>query len=85
MFRYGNAAAAARAGMATFNPADPSQQVGSYGRTEPSDVAALVALARDAQRDWAAQPVFARINVLSRWLDAVATRSEEIARAITLE
>lgn len=85
MFRYGNAAAAARVGMATFNPADPSQQVGNYGRNEPSDVATLVALARDAQRDWAAQPVLARINVLSRWLDAVAARSEEIARAITLE
>ena len=85
MFRYGNTASVVQADMATFNPADPSQQVGSYARTDPADLASLVTIARDAQRDWASRPVAARIEVLGRWLDAIAARKEEFARAITLE
>lgn len=85
MFRYGNSTVAVNAGIATFNPAAPSQQVGIYARTDPTDLASLVSIARDAQRDWEAQPVATRIEVLGRWLDAIAARKEEIARAITLE
>lgn len=85
MFCFNTAADAARDDMATFNPADPARQVGSYGRMDPSDVPALVALARDAQRDWAARTVSARIGILGRWLDAVEARGDGIARAITLE
>ena len=83
----GGGAATARAGahFETFNPARPREVVGRYLAADAEAVAAAVATARAAQKVWEALPDMERGRRVFRFLDAVAARTEEIARAVTLE
>ena len=67
------------------NPAKPSDVVATYGETDPATLYDLIASARAAQEAWARVPQPERGALVGRWLDALAARTADIARAITLE
>ena len=67
------------------NPAKPSDIVATYSETDPAALPGLIAAARSAQQAWARVPQPERGAIIGRWLDALAARTDEIARAITLE
>ena len=48
-----------------------------------SEIAAALAAARDAQRDWKRVPVAERANACARMVDAFVARRDEIAEEIT--
>ena len=51
----------------------------------PSDVAAAVAAARKAWRNWADRPVAERVEAVLRFKAALAERADDFARAISRE
>lgn len=59
--------------------------VSTVGYATTAQVDAAVAAAKAAQTDWAATTVGQRAEILTAAVDAVAARSEEISRWITLE
>src|SRR6056297_87103 len=67
------------------NPAKPSDIVATYSETDPAALPGLIATAHNAQQAWARVPQPERGTITGRWLDAIAARTDEIARAITLE
>ncbi|QCT20484.1 aldehyde dehydrogenase [Jejubacter calystegiae] len=69
----------------THNPAHPGRAVGEYRFTAPEQLDEVVALARQAQRQWREVPQIQRVGQVQRFIDAIALRREEIARAIVLE
>lgn len=69
----------------TRNPARPAEIVGSYAAATPAALDSTLAAAARAQASWRRVPGVERAAALGRFLDAVAARSEAIARAITLE
>lgn len=85
MFHNGPTPATGSDMLATHNPANPTERVGAYTPTDPAELARLVSQARAAQRDWSARTVSERLELMAKWLDAIASSTEEIARAITLE
>jgi acyl-CoA reductase-like NAD-dependent aldehyde dehydrogenase len=67
------------------NPWRPDQLVGEFPSSDAADVAAAVAAAQGAQRDWARLPAAARGAYLSKAADAIEARQEEIAQDMTRE
>jgi alpha-ketoglutaric semialdehyde dehydrogenase len=67
------------------NPWRPREAVGEFPSSDAQDVAAAVAAAEDARRDWAGLPAAVRGAYLSRAADAIEARQEEIARDMTRE
>lgn len=68
-----------------FNPAAPADLVTRAPVADATDVAAATAAAAEAFPAWRATSGPARAEALFRWGDAIAARSDELARAITRE
>jgi len=69
----------------TRNPAPPATIVGRYTTPSPDQVDDLMRVASAAQAAWRRVPGIERGALFNRFLDALATRTDELARAITLE
>lgn len=69
----------------TRNPAKPAEKVGRYGIPDAAEVEAIIERAGEAQADWARVPGLERGERLNAFLDAVVSRVDEIAEAVTLE
>lgn len=69
----------------TRNPARPSQTVGAYRSASGEDLAEAIRAARAAQALWRRIPALERGDLVARFVDALAERTEELARSITLE
>ena len=81
-------AGAPRRGEARFttrNPARPAETVGVYSAASDADIATAVAAAHDAQRQWRRVPAVERGTLVGRFVDALAARTDDLARSITLE
>ena len=86
MIAGGNAVAGrAGADFTTVNPARPQEIIGRYIAADAEAIAQAVATARTAQRVWAALPDLERGRRVRHFLEAVAARADELARAVTLE
>ena len=70
--------------LVSVNPAT-LEPVGSVRRTEPAEVAELVARAADAQRVWAALDARARARVLRAAAAVLRERSDEIVETVGAE
>jgi len=81
----GQWSAAVGATFETRNPARPSEVVGRYTASSPADIAEACSVAAAAQRQWTKTATLDRLALVERFLAAVGSRAEEIARAITLE
>ncbi len=68
-----------------LNPSDSRDVIALVPQGSAVDVEAAVAAAHHAFPGWRALPGPARADYLYRWADAVATRKEEMAQAITRE
>lgn len=68
-----------------LNPANPSEIVGTFPTMSLEEVPAMMATARQAQREWAQVPQPERGKIVETFLDGLAARTEDIARAITRE
>jgi acyl-CoA reductase-like NAD-dependent aldehyde dehydrogenase len=88
-YEYGNLIGGVwRAGTSTFettNPARPRELVGRYSVASPELLGKAAEAALAAQQVWRGVPVLERAKIVSRFLDAVDSRSGEIALAITRE
>lgn len=69
----------------TRNPADQTQVVGCYRAANPQDVSEALTGARDAFITWREIPVFERHAILRKFHQALSTRIEPLAKAITME
>lgn len=67
------------------NPAAPATVVATYQETPESELDAIVARARAAQRAWARVPQPERGRLVSVYMDALEARSEDIAMSMTRE
>lgn len=67
------------------NPWRPSEMVGEFPSSDADDVAAAVAAAQSARRNWARLPAAARGAYLSKAADAIEARQEKIAQDMTRE
>ena len=77
----------ARAG-ATFenrNPADTSDLVGTFAKSDRDDTREAIAAARAAQPKWAAVPAPKRGEVLYRAAQILESRADQVAREMTRE
>jgi aldehyde dehydrogenase (NAD+) len=68
-----------------FNPADPSDTIGHFPSSGPTDVDEAVQAAADAQSDWDHRPAPQRGKILRAAGDLLSDRKAEIARAMTRE
>lgn len=59
--------------------------IASVADLDRADVARAIDIARDAQKDWAAQPAKARANVLRKWFDLMMANQEDLATILTAE
>jgi aldehyde dehydrogenase (NAD+) len=74
--------------MASFtstNPARPAEVIGTYESATAADVDRAVALAADAQRQWAQLPAPARADVITRAGAVLADRKAELAGLVARE
>ena len=67
------------------NPANPAVVVGTYARTQESELDPIVVKAQAAQRLWAATSQIERGQLIGRYIDALDAQAEKIAESITLE
>jgi NAD-dependent aldehyde dehydrogenases len=67
------------------NPADTRDTVGTWGESSADDVAAAVAAARGALRDWKRLSPDARAQYLYKAADLLAARKDVVAAALTQE
>jgi acyl-CoA reductase-like NAD-dependent aldehyde dehydrogenase len=74
----------AAATIDSINPA--TQQINAqFAATQPADLSAIFARARDVQKEWAARPMRERCAMLRHLRDAIFARRDEIADVITRE
>ena len=74
----------AAATIESINPA--TQEVNAqFAITQPSELPAIFARARDAQKEWSARPLRERCSQLRDLRDAIFARRDEIADVITRE
>ncbi len=71
----------------TFDVTNPARgdviaTVPDLGRAE---TARAIEAAKDAQKDWAAQPAKARANILRKWFDLMIANTEDLAIIMTAE
>ncbi|MEN8896165.1 MAG: NAD-dependent succinate-semialdehyde dehydrogenase [Yoonia sp.] len=59
--------------------------IASVADLDRADVARAIDIARDAQKDWAAQPAKARANVLRKWFDLMMANQKDLATILTAE
>ncbi len=72
---------------ATFDVTNPARgdviaTIPDLGRAE---TARAIEAAKDAQKDWAAQPAKARANILRKWFDLMIANTEDLALIMTAE
>lgn len=77
-------AATSRKTIDVTNPAR-GDVIASVADLDRADVARAIDIARDAQKDWAAQPAKARANVLRKWFDLMMANQEDLATILTAE
>ncbi|MBI4279787.1 MAG: aldehyde dehydrogenase family protein [Armatimonadetes bacterium] len=70
---------------ATTNPADTSQTIGSFQRSNRDDIRRAIQAAADAQPAWRRTPAPRRAEILFRTWDLLRARADEYASYITLE
>lgn len=68
-----------------FNPANPSELVGTFPSMSVDDIPAMVERAQKAQREWAKIPQPERGKIVEKFLDGLEARAEDIAKSITRE
>jgi aldehyde dehydrogenase (NAD+) len=69
----------------TRNPARPIETVGRYTVVTRSDISAAIDAAGEAQRKWRRVPAVERGVLVTKFVDALSSRIDELARSITLE
>ena len=69
----------------TVNPANPSEKVGHYGIMTADELSQTIDRANLAQKEWEKVPGLERSYRLNAFIDAVEARSDDLARAGTLE
>jgi aldehyde dehydrogenase (NAD+) len=69
----------------TFNPSFPDDRIGRYTTTGEGLLDEALSAARAAQARWQAMPPAERGRLVGTYLDAIAARTDEIAKAVTLE
>lgn len=72
-------------GVQTTNPANPQQVVSQYAVPDDHAIAKIIAQSSKAQQQWARVPALERGDRLNAFLDAVVSRVDDVAQAITLE
>ena len=90
MYEYGVLIAGRWAGgeggrFETRNPARPGEVVGGYTMPSTVQIDAVLAAAQAAQATWRRVPGIERAALFVRFLDALGSRSDALARSITLE
>ncbi len=90
MFEYGNLIAGQwtrgeGGDFVTRNPARPTEVVGRYAAASVEQVREAVVAAHAAQRRWRAVPSVERGAIVEKFIAALESRSEALARSITLE
>lgn len=90
MYRFGSLIAGQwRAGeggeFTTFNPARPTEAVGSYTSASQAQIRRAVEGALKAQRVWRNATAVERSSALERFIAGVEQRADELAKSITLE
>jgi alpha-ketoglutaric semialdehyde dehydrogenase len=78
-------APSSRAVYSIRNPARPTEILGEFADSAPSDVEAAIAAAESATRLWAATPGPQRGAMLFRFAELLESSKDELARIITLE
>lgn len=75
------------AGAETFPVHNPSTgaEIARVADCTIADLRGAIDRARDAQRDWAAQPAKARAQVLRRWFDLMTEHADDLGRILTAE
>jgi alpha-ketoglutaric semialdehyde dehydrogenase len=68
-----------------FNPANPSEVVGTYAITEINQIDEIVMRARVAQKIWAQIPQPVRGEMIAGFVDKIEARMHDVAKSITLE
>jgi aldehyde dehydrogenase (NAD+) len=68
-----------------FNPANPSELVGTFPSMSADAIPAMVERAQKAQREWAKIPQPERGKIVEKFLDGLEARAEDIAKSITRE
>jgi aldehyde dehydrogenase (NAD+) len=71
--------------FATSNPARPAERIGRYAAPSPAQLDTAMAAAAQAQAAWRRVPQVERAATFGRFLDALAARTEDVARAIVRE
>lgn len=74
-----------RGSFETHNPARPATPVGRYTTPSDAQIDELMRAAARSQAQWRRVPGLERCALFGRFLDALAARSDELARSITLE
>ena len=69
----------------TLNPANPSEKIGRYGIMSSREIAEIIERSHIAQSEWARIPGLERSQRLDAFIDAVLSKSDELATAGTLE
>src|SRR5271156_5129436 len=71
----------------TIDPTTPATQEinAQFAATQPADLPAIFARARNAQKEWATRPLRERCAMLRGLRDAIFARRDEIAEVITRE
>ena len=67
------------------DPADARSELGTYARSDATDVDAAVRAARAAGPAWQAVPAPLRGAILFRFAELLATAKEDLARTVTFE
>lgn len=73
--------------LATIDSINPATQEinAQFVVTQPAELPAMFARARNAQKEWATRPLRERCAMLRRLRDAIFARRDEIADVITRE
>ena len=69
----------------TVNPAKPPEKIGRIAIKGSDELGAAIERANSAQREWARVPGLERLHCLNALIDAVGTRTENLATAGALE
>lgn len=78
-------AAKSGATFETHNPADTSELVATYQKSDADDTRQAIAAAREAQPKWAAVPAPKRGEILHRAAGILESRADQVAREMTRE
>ena len=67
------------------NPANPKETVAYHSENTAEEIDTIITNAKSAQKKWATVPQPERGRIIKLFLDALETKSEEIALSMTKE